>query len=122
MGDLTINISRHEGRCNCGCGFSSMDWLTVEMVQDACDYFSKKLGKKVTLIITSWCRCEEWNAHEDGSDFSQHLVGKACDHYIKEVPLQELTQYYLDKYPGKFGIGVYEDFIHLDCRARCWRG
>jgi len=99
-----------------------MDWETVEIVQGACDYFSLKLGKKVTLIITSWCRCEYWNAYVDGAAFSQHLLGKACDHYIEGISTRELAEYYLTKYPGKFGIRVYDIFIHFDSRSGCWRG
>jgi len=117
VGDLTTNISRSEGACNCGCGFNTMDYETIIVVQDACDYFSAKLSNKCHLDINSWCRCLAWNDHEGGSDFSQHIYATACDHSIRDISIYELSEYYLKKYPGKFGIGIYHNFVHLDTRT-----
>lgn len=117
MGDLTKNISRHELACNCGCGFDTGDIETVLAVQDACDHFAKVLGiEKVTLDINSGARCFVWNEHEKGSKYSKHLDGRAIDHRIREVSVKELHEYYMVKYPGKYGIGKYRTFVHLDTR------
>jgi len=117
MGDLTPNISRHEIACNCGCGFDSLDLETADRVQEACDYFSAVLGKKCILDINSGCRCFAWNDHEGGSDNSQHLSARAIDHKIREITIDELAGFYLSRFPGKYGIGVYKTFVHFDSRT-----
>lgn len=127
MGDLTKNISRHELACKCGkCNFQSVDYQTIMMVQGACDYFEDKLGKKVTLIISSGQRCPAHNEKEGGADRSYHISGGALDHYIKEVTRQELYDYYCDRYPNRFGFGLYfnrnKPFVHADSRSGApWR-
>lgn len=118
MGDITSNLSRAEGECGCGCGFNGMDFETVMILQQTCNHFSRLLGiYKVTLLIDSWCRCLAWNDHENGSDYSKHLYGIAVDFRIKHVPPQEVQRYLLDKFPRKYGIGVYEEFTHFDSRS-----
>lgn len=127
MGDLTKNISRHEVTCKCGkCSYQSIDYQTLMMVQGACDYFSDKLGKQVTLIISSGQRCPVHNENEGGAKNSYHLQGGAIDHYIKEVPRQELYNYYCTRYPKRFGFGLYLNkntpFVHADSRSGTpWR-
>jgi len=117
MGDLTTNISRHEIACNCECGYDSIDFEVVRVVQEACDCFSGMLGKKCILTINSGCRCVAWNDHEGGSENSQHLYARAIDHRIDGVTIDELAGYYMSRYPGKYGIGVYDTFVHLDTRS-----
>jgi uncharacterized protein YcbK (DUF882 family) len=117
MGDLTTNISRHEVACNCSCGFDTIDYETLMVVQQACDYFSGIIGNKCTLDVNSGCRCANWNKHVGGSKDSQHLYGRAIDHCIREISISELADYYLKKYPGKYGIGIYKNFIHLDTKS-----
>jgi len=117
MGDLTANISRYEIACRDGCGYDSIDWEVVQVVQDACDHFSLLCRKKVVLIVTSGCRCMSHNNDSGSSFVSQHLTSRAIDHKIKGIPAIKLAEYYLNKYPGKYGIGVYSDFIHIDTRT-----
>lgn len=130
MGDMTKNISRHEVACRCGdpkCNFHSVDYLTISMVQEACDHFAEKLGvSKVVLHIHSGQRCPKHNKKEDGAKRSYHISGAALDHHIDEVPVEELYDYYCKKYPNKFGFGLYLNkdtpFVHADSRtAGYWR-
>jgi len=123
VGDLTTNISRHELACGCGCGFQSMDWETIEVVQDVCDHFADNLGvEKVVLTITSAARCYEYNrkpASEGGpgsNDNSQHPKACAIDLQIAGVSPQEVYEYLDQKYPNTFGIGLYKTFVHIDTR------
>ena len=53
MGDLTANISRYEIECKCGdCGFDTIDYQTVMIWQDVCDYFLHiKRGVKALEMI-----------------------------------------------------------------------
>lgn len=124
MGDLTRNISRHELACNCGCGFSSMDWETIEVVQDVCDHFANILGvDKVVLNITSAARCYAYNrlpSSEGGpgsNDKSQHPKACALDFQIVGVSPKAIYEYLNHKYPNKYGIGEYTTFIHFDSRS-----
>ena len=116
---LTKNINRTEVACRCGCGQDSIDYAVIQAVQGACDYFAEKLGKsKVILHINSGNRCEKHNAKVGGGDKSQHLLGKAIDHYIEDVTIRELFNYYAKKYPHTFGKSPYyaDGFVHLDSR------
>lgn len=118
MGDITKNISRHELACKCGCGFDSMDYETIKILQECCDHFAKTLGvEKVTLIINSACRCEIHNKFINGSKRSQHLLARALDFWIKSVHPSEVYNYLTEKYEGKYGIGGYSKFTHLDTRS-----
>ena len=125
MDNLTTNISRHEVECHCGCGFNTLDYATAIIIQDACDYFSKVLGSRCVLRITSGCRCLAWNDHENGSGFSQHLYGRAVDHYIVGVSTDDLYGYYASRHQFKLGLGKYKNFVHLDTKSgqsRRWVG
>lgn len=126
MGDLTKNISRHELACNCGCGSDSMDWETVEIVQDAADHFAGILGvEKVTVRITSAHRCFEYNRKPvigggpGSNDQSQHPQARAIDFSIDGVLMADLYAYLVTKYPDKYGFGIYKihGFVHADSRT-----
>lgn len=115
---LSKNITREECACKCGCGFQTADIETVQVIQEACDYFEKKLSvPKVTAIFNSWCRCAAHNASSGGAKSSKHLEGIATDWFIREVTPKELYVYLCEKYPGKYGIGLYPGRIHFDCRS-----
>jgi len=119
MGSLSKNIDRSECSCKCGCGFQTADIETVNVIQEACDYFAKKLGlDRVHATINSWCRCVKHNKSKDvgGAPNSKHLEGTAADWFIAEVSPKELYDYLTNKYPNKYGIGLYPGRIHFDCR------
>ncbi len=132
MGDLTKNISRHELRCNgtdCdgegnNCGIDTMDWETIEVVQDCCDYFATLLGfGRVFCTITSAARCMNHNNRpmsEGGAgsnENSQHPLYRAIDFRIRGVAPSTIYNYLDKKYPGKYGIGRYTTFTHIDTRT-----
>lgn len=119
MGDLTKNISRHELRCKCGeCDFQSMDFETINVVQEACDHFAEKLGvNKVALSINSAHRCFKHNKNVGSTDKSQHPRGNAMDIKISHVSPKDLYLYLDSKYPDKYGIGMYSSFTHIDTRS-----
>lgn len=118
MGDLTKNISRHELACKCGCGFDTMDWETIEVIQDVCDYFAGKLQvPKVVLSINSAARCLDYNRKVGSKDTSQHVKGRALDVNIQGVSTQAIYDYLDQKYPSKYGIGLYSTFVHFDSRS-----
>lgn len=118
MGDLTKNISRHELRCKCGnCDYMTMDFETINIVQEACDHFAEKLKlDKVTLLINSAHRCPIHNKNVGGAKKSKHLQGSAMDVRIKGVSPKDLYKYFDTKYPGRYGVGLYGSFTHIDSR------
>ncbi len=113
MGDLTRNISRAEIACKCGCGFDTIDYEVVEVVQDVCTKFN------TTVIINSGCRCLEYNRSVGSEDSSQHVKGRAMDCCFSSGSLYDIHRYLVGSYVTRLGIGYYEDegFIHIDSRT-----
>lgn len=132
MGDLSKNFSRHEFVCDCEpdeCDkkyFDGEHWVCSEMAIDAelisvrqeeCNYFANKLGiRKVTYEVTSGYRCDWWNGISKGKKNSKHPKRIANDGRILEVTPKEEYDYLCTKYPDRYGIGLYKDFVHLDVR------
>lgn len=126
MGDLTLNISRHELKCKCDkCDYAAMDFETVRVVQSICDYFATTMMvKKVILKIHSAARCFEYNRipFEEGgpgsNDNSQHPRCNAMDFSIVGIKNEDIYNYINTRYPQQYGVGHYSWGIHLDtCRG-----
>jgi uncharacterized protein YcbK (DUF882 family) len=101
-----------------------MDFETIEAWQECCDHFAKELGiDKVTFIINSAARCLEYNRKpvlEGGpgsTDGSFHPQARAIDGKIVGVSPANVYRYLDTKYQGKYGIGLYKTFVHLDTRT-----
>lgn len=127
MGDLTKNISRSELECSCGCGLASMDWETIEAVQECCDHFAHQRGiDKVVLSINSAARCYAYNRSPavGSNDNSQHPRCCAMDIRIATIEPYDVWEYLSDKYPDKYGLGYYPSFTHIDTRSTKarWQG
>lgn len=118
MGDLTKNISRHELACSCGCGFNTIDWETIEVVQETCNAFAHQMGvDKVVLRITSAARCLYHNEKIGSNDRSQHVKGRAIDFVIDGIKPADVYAALCAAFPDKYGIGQYEGFTHVDTRS-----
>jgi uncharacterized protein YcbK (DUF882 family) len=117
MGDLTKNISRHEVSCRCGCGSDSIDAETIEVVQECCDHFSDITGSRVVAAINSGNRCLGHNRSIGSRDSSQHPKGRAIDFRIVNVDPADVYKYLDERYSGKYGVGNYPTFTHLDTRT-----
>jgi uncharacterized protein YcbK (DUF882 family) len=113
MGDLSTNLSRHEFACKCknDCGFDTVDKETVKVIQHVCDHF----GVKVT--ISSGCRCAAHNKAVGGSKNSQHVKARAADCMFNGLRPFDVHTFLCEKYPGKYGFGVYNTFNHIDTRS-----
>lgn len=116
MGDLTRNISRHEITCKCGCGFDTIDYVTIHVVQSIADIYWINSGP-VTLNIHSGCRCLEYNQRIGSNETSQHIQGRAIDFSINDIDPVDIWVALNQKYPERFGIGKYPTFTHFDSRA-----
>jgi uncharacterized protein YcbK (DUF882 family) len=123
MGNLSKNISRYEVACRCGCCSDSIDTETIKVLQACCDHFSEEAGYRVVVIISSGNRCLEYNRIpvSDGgpgsNDGSYHPKGRALDFRIANVAPAKVYKHLDEKYPGKYGIGKYPKFTHLDTRT-----
>lgn len=117
MGDLTTNFSRYEFECNCGCGFNSIDFETLIVLEDVRDHFDK------AVRVTSAARCFDYNRKpvDDGgpgsNNRSQHPLARAVDFSVKDIPASEVQAYLKARYPMLYGIGSYSGFTHIDTRT-----
>ena len=108
MAKVSPHFSRSEMACKCGCGFDTVD---VELI-DVLEVIRTLIGP---FTPNSVCRCETHNRAVGGSPKSQHLRARAAD-----VPTEDPERLYsfLDNlYPDVFGIGLYDDFVHIDTRS-----
>ena len=70
-----------------------------------------------SLCPLSGYRSPAHNKALGGVDGSQHTKGTASDIVVRGVSPLEVAQYAEHLMPGKGGIGVYQDFTHVDVRA-----
>ena len=119
-GDLTKNLSRHEFSCECGCGLICADFELVNVIQDVCNHF------KCSVDISGPNRCREHNEtvqkkHNPGyipySSTSKHMDGIAADCKFPSISPDDVADYLENKYPNKYGIGRYNNRIHIDIRS-----
>lgn len=101
-----------EFRCSC-CGAlpaGGMDENLLEVL----DKIRDAIG--APLYVTSGYRCERCNDECGGVPNSQHLYGRAADVYADGdiTPLQIAA---LAEKAGADGIGIYDDFCHVDTRG-----
>lgn len=111
MEKLTNNFSRSEFACECGCGFDTVDFMLVTVLQDIRDHFN------APIKISSGNRCKEENKNTKGAaKNSEHMKGKAADIKAIGVSPSAIYSYLNEKYPSKFGIGLYYNRVHIDVR------
>ncbi len=72
------------------------------------------------LIVNSWYRTKAYNKLVKGKPSSKHLTGIAVDFYTRDYVPAEVA-FVLEGLIRigaimQGGIGVYEDFVHYDCR------
>ena len=109
MGDISQHFSRYEIACKCGCGLDTMDGETLR-VADECREF---VGAPITP--SSGARCLEHNRAVGSSDTSQHVRCRAMDLPVPDP--KALYDWLCTRYPGRYGFGLYNSFIHVDTRT-----
>ncbi len=115
---LSEHLKRSDFACNCGCGFDTVDYELIIVVEDIWDFFGP-------VANSSACRCVAHNLFSGGSDKSQHIQGKADDFTVAQCPPEVVADYLERKYPDQYGIGRYYNFTHIDVRsgkAARWSG
>lgn len=103
-------FKRGEFACKCGCGFSVVDVELLEVLTDVRKHFN------LPITINSACRCEEHNKAVGGADGSKHKLGIAADIVVRGVSPNTVHEYLVNKHPGRYGIGKYNTFTHIDVR------
>lgn len=109
MGDISKHFNRSEFACKCGCGFDVVD---VELV-NTLETLRQLLGP---VSINSGCRCKAHNDSVGGSPHSQHLLGKAADVVVKDMPADTAYEILDKMYPDSHGVGRYNGRTHIDVR------
>jgi len=119
MGDISKNFWRSEFTCNCGCGQDTIDVELITVLQRLRDHY------KVPVTCNSGNRCVEYNEvvqkafkpnYVPYSSRSTHMESKASDTEVAGIKPSKVYKL-LDKwYPGRFGLGNYTTFTHIDVR------
>jgi len=109
----------YETDCNChssNCKWTYCSSLTLQR-QEA----SRELTGRAHNY-SSWYRCKTHNKNIGGALKSQHLIGKACDCYIKGMPANHCTQkMFAEGLYKNGGKGWYNGFVHNDTsNPRLW--
>ena len=111
MNDLSKNFSRKEFACRCGCGFDTVDYMLIYVLEFLRFYY------KARIFINCGCRCKSHNKKVGGVKDSQHLIGRAGDIVVEGVSPQDLYLFLCDAFPGQYAIGLYKTFVHFDTRS-----
>ena len=115
---LSKNFKVREFACTDGSDPIFVDTDLVDVLQQIRNHF----GKAVT--ITSAYRTPPKNKAVGGTNYSQHLYGKAADIKVAGIAPKSVAAYAETLLVGKGGIGIYSTFTHIDTRqvkAR-WKG
>lgn len=112
MGTLSLHFDLTEAACRCGCGFGSRKEDVSPELVDRLELIRADLGGK-PLVVESWCRCQAHNLAVGGVDNSAHERGTAVDLRILGGLLRFRVVLAAQR-RGIKGIGIGEQFIHLD--------
>ena len=129
-------FKREEFACSCGCGFNAVDIELLAVLTDLREHFGKPVyiknhtnrckqhNERIRICVKHGCfygdNCKICGSHVEqrSSKKSQHMNGIASDPTVKDVS-SELVYKYLDsKYPHKYGIGLYDTWVHIDVREK----
>ena len=115
---LSNNFRVREFACTDGSDPIFIDTDLVDILQKIRNHF----GKAVT--ITSAYRTPPRNKAVGGTNYSQHLYGKAADIKVAGIAPKSVAAYAEKLLVGKGGIGTYSTFTHVDVRAQKarWQG
>lgn len=107
---ISKNFYRYEFACHCGCGFNTADHELILILETLRGHFNSP------VTINSGARCVKHNAKVGGARKSKHLFGKASDVVVQGVNARKVYTYLCNKYPNKYGIILYSNRVHVDCR------
>lgn len=106
---VSKDFKLYEFECHDGSHEVKVDPELVDRLQKLRDLVKKPIK------INSGYRTPEYNKQIGGVGGSQHIEGKACDIVIKGYTPEQVKT--LAKKVGFRGLGLYDDFTHVDVRA-----
>lgn len=110
---LTDHFRANEFKCKDNSRIVIINYTLLTVLED----LRKCLGKAIT--INSGYRTVAYNSKTSGaSPQSQHTLGKAADIKVADKTPLEVYTYLNNKYSDKFGIGIYDTFVHIDVRDK----
>lgn len=112
MSRVSKNFKRSEFKCKCGnCTFEAVDVELLEVLEDL------RAWADGPITITSGNRCADHNSAVGGAPGSKHVSGIAADIKVADISTEEVYRYLDSKYPNKYGIGLYDNWVHIDVRS-----
>jgi len=107
---ISEHFTRAEFSCKCNCGFNTVDAGLIDLLEEVRNHFDKP------VVITSGCRCPEYNERVGGSAGSQHKLGRAADIIVADTDPEHVYAF-LDFINKDGGVGNYSTFTHCDSRS-----
>jgi len=108
MAKLSTNFNKSEFSCGCGCGYDDISPKLVDKLQNLRDLVGKP------IVVTSGCRCHDYNKHIGGVSNSPHLLGLAAD--IQVSGMTPVTLAILADRIQYIRIGIYDKHLHIDIK------
>lgn len=104
-------FKRAEFKCKCGnCYCDTVDAELLGVLTKTREQFG-------VIHILSGHRCRIHNDSVGGTARSQHILGKAADIAARDVAPADIYSWLDLRYSGKYGIGSYDSFTHIDVRS-----
>ena len=107
-------FSLDEFRCK-HCGKLPQKGMSPVLVAKL-EHLRDKIGQPI--YVSSGYRCPYHNVEVGGVPNSQHIYGTAADIYCEDMTISQLVRFVEEI--GFDGIGVYDNFVHVDCRDDGW--
>ena len=115
---MTKNFKIQEFECKCGCKMPVDVLMNTYKLAMQLQFLRDYTGRPIR--INSAYRCESHNKAIGGSEFSQHILGKAADITIQSLNPAEVFALIEDLIDmGEMlqgGLGRYSTFTHYDIR------
>ena len=103
------NFQVKEFACKDGSDLIYIDDELVEKLQIMRDYFNSP------ITINSGYRTNDYNIKVGGAVNSQHVKGRAADIVVRGKKPSTVAEF--AKKIGFRGVGLYNDFVHVDTRS-----
>lgn len=115
---LSENFKVKEFACKDGSDVIFVAPELVGVLQKIRNHFGK------SVVINSGYRTAAYNAKIGGATYSQHCYGTAADIAISGVNPKDVAEYVETLMPNTGGIGIYQNFTHVDVRKEKsrWNG
>ena len=110
MTKLSEHFSREEFACQCGCGQDTVDYELIRVLEALRSHTGP-------IHISSGNRCPSHNSACGGALKSFHVISKAADIIVKGNTPAETYHFLNERYPDRFGLGLYSGWVHIDVRS-----